>query len=330
LIRGWVTVNSSQVDDKVLLKSDSMPTYHLAHIVDDHLMEITHAVRGEEWLPSAPAHILIYRYLGLEDQMPMYAHLPLLLKPDGNGKLSKRDGDRLGFPVFPIDWTDPKSGEKSSGYREKGYFPEAFVNMLALLGWNPGTNQEIFSLEELSVAFSFERVSKSGAKFDPEKAKWFNQQYLRNKPLAEIAMEFEKILQEHNITFDRTYVEQCCELLREKAHFVHEFWELGSYFFIAPQSYDEKVIGKRWNEKARDFFQGLAEVIRSCEPDTAAMEKAFRAFADDKGIPPNSMMQLTRVLVTGMGSGPGVFDTLSLIGNKESATRIEAALQKLP
>lgn len=329
LIRGWVTFNSSQVDDKVLLKSDGMPTYHLAHIVDDHLMEITHAVRGEEWLPSAPAHILIYRYLGLEEVMPRYAHLPLLLKPDGNGKLSKRDGDRLGFPVFPLDWTDPATGEVSSGYRERGYFPEAFVNMLALLGWNPGTNQEIFSMKELTEAFSFERVSKSGAKFDPEKSKWFNQQYLRSKPIEEVAEIFEAELKERGVQAEKGYIQASADLLREKAHFIHEFWSLGSYFFERPESYDEKVIGKRWNEDAEQFFSGLPGVFANCDDTAEGIEAAFRRHAEGMEIKPNSMLQLLRVLVTGMSSGPGLFETMALLGNRECAERIEAALKKV-
>ncbi len=329
IIRGWVVVNSNQVDDKVLLKSDGMPTYHLAHIVDDHLMEITHAVRGEEWLPSAPAHILIYRYLGWEQTMPLYAHLPLLLKPDGNGKLSKRDGDRLGFPVFPLNWTDPATGEVSSGYREKGYFPEAFVNMLALLGWNPGTNQELFSMEELIEAFSFERVSKSGAKFDPEKTKWFNQQYLRKYPITEIADQFEETLEKHNVSANREYVEKACELLREKAHFVHEFWELGAYFFMAPDVFDEKVISKKWDDQARSFFKGLPDAMKKSGNSAIELEEGFKSYAESAGVKANSMLQLLRVLVTGAASGPALFDTIALIGKEESVNRVETAIQKL-
>jgi glutamyl-tRNA synthetase len=329
MIRGWVTFNSSQVDDKVLLKSDGMPTYHLAHIVDDHLMKITHAVRGEEWLPSAPAHILIYRYLGLEDVMPRYAHLPLLLKPDGNGKLSKRDGDRLGFPVFPLNWTDPATGEVSPGYREKGYFPEAFVNMLVLLGWNPGTNQEIFSMDQLIEAFSFERVSKSGAKYDPEKAKWFNQQYLREKPVREVATIFAEELERRGVISEQGFVEKVSDLLREKAHFIHEFWDLGSYFFQRPAVYDEKVISKRWNDDARKFFTGLPDVIRQSGSTAGEMESAFKGYADSVQVKPNSMLQLLRVLITGMPSGPGLFETMALLGNRECAERIESALSDL-
>jgi glutamyl-tRNA synthetase len=225
LIRGWVSVSTTQMDDKVLFKSDGMPTYHLANVVDDYLMETSHVIRGEEWLPSAPLHVLLYRYLGWEDVMPQFAHLPLLLKPEGNGKLSKRDGDRLGFPVFPLEWKDPASGEVSSGYRETGYFPEAVVNMLALLGWNAGNNQELFTKEELIEAFSIERVSKHGAKFDQNKARWFNQQYLRQQPDAVIAERLKPVLTSNNVTADDSYIEKVCALMKEKVTFPKEVWE---------------------------------------------------------------------------------------------------------
>ncbi len=330
IIRGWVVVNSAQVDDKVLLKSDGMPTYHLAHIVDDYLMEITHAVRGEEWLPSAPAHILINRYLGWEKIMPLYAHLPLLLKPDGNGKLSKRDGDRLGFPVFPTEWKDPVSGEISSGYREKGYFPDAFVNMLALLGWNPGNNQELFSMEELIEAFSFERVSKSGAKFDPEKAKWFNQQYLRKRADADLADMFIPVLEEKGIKAERSYVEKVCKLMKEKAHFVNEFWSLGSYFFIAPDTYDTEVVKKRWNDSSKQFIAALVTAFQSTESFTATeTETVFKATAEKLEIGSGSVMQMLRVCISGVGGGPHLFDVVELLGKKEVIKRLETAGLKL-
>lgn len=330
IIRGWVVVNSAQVDDKVLLKSDGMPTYHLAHIVDDYLMEITHAVRGEEWLPSAPAHILINRYLGWEKIMPLYAHLPLLLKPDGNGKLSKRDGDRLGFPVFPIEWKDPATGEISSGYREKGYFPDAFVNMLALLGWNPGNNQELFSMEELIEAFSFERVSKSGAKFDPEKAKWFNQQYLRKRSDADLADMFIPELEAKGIKAERTFVEKVCKLMKEKAHFVNEFWSLGSYFFIAPAEYDAEVVKKRWNETSKQFISELITAYKTIENFSAVdAENVFKATAEKMGIGSGSVMQLFRVCISGAGGGPHLFDVVELLGKEEVVKRLEAAVINL-
>jgi glutamyl-tRNA synthetase len=334
IIRGWVVVNSSQVDDKVLLKSDGMPTYHLAHIVDDILMEITHAVRGEEWLPSAPAHMLIYRYLGLESSMPQYAHLPLLLKPDGNGKLSKRDGDRLGFPTFPLDWTDPATGEISSGYREKGYFPEAFINILVLLGWNPGTVQELFTLEELAQLFTFERVSKSGAKFDPEKAKWFNQQYLRKKSDEELAALFLPALKEHlpagSPLLESKYVTTFCKLIKEKAHFVNEFWSLGSYFFIAPQSYDADVLKKRWNEQSEKFMLALTDNYKAIDNFTAAeTENVFKQTGEQTGVAVGTVMQLLRVLLTGVGGGPMLFEMMELLGKKETLHRLETALVKV-
>jgi len=264
IIRGWVVVHTQSLDDKVLFKSDGMPTYHLANVVDDYLMKITHVIRGEEWLPSAPLHVLLYRSFGWEDVMPQFAHLPLLLRPDGNGKLSKRDGDRLGFPVFPLDWKDPATGEQSSGYRERGYFPDAVVNLLAFLGWNPGTTQELFSMEELIQAFSLERVSKHGAKFDPDKAKWYNQQYLRKRTDTELAESFMPIVKSKGVTGDLAseyYVERVCTLIKEKAHFVNEFWDLGSFFFFAPEAYDNGVIQKKWKDNVPAFFAKLKDVL---------------------------------------------------------------------
>jgi len=323
IIRGWVVVHSSQVDDKVLLKSDGMPTYHLAHIIDDYLMEITHAVRGEEWLPSAPAHLLIYRYLGWENVMPQYAHLPLLLKPDGNGKLSKRDGDKLGFPVFPLEWKDPATGETSSGYREMGYFPEAVINIIALLGWNPGHNTEMMSMDELIAQFSFEKVSKSGAKFDPDKAKWFNQQYLRHKDDTELAKEFLIDLNRRGHHPEAEYVTHVCRLIKEKAHFIKEFWDLGSFFFVAPDKYDADVIKKRWNEdakkaiaKAKDDFKNLNDWKAS------EIEKQFKLSCEN----PGSVMQVLRVCLSGFGGGPVLWEMAELLGREEVVKRLEAAL----
>ena len=324
IIRGWVTVNSSQVDDKVLLKSDGMPTYHLAHIVDDIEMEISHAVRGEEWLPSAPAHILIYRYLGLEDQMPKLAHLPLILNPDGNGKISKREAR---FPVFPLSWQDPREATPYIGYRESGYYPEAFVNILALLGWNPGNNEELFTLEELSNIFEFERVHKSGAKFDPEKAKWFNQQYLRKKSDEELAQAFIPILKEKGFERDHHFMIQFCKLVKEKVQFVHEFWDHGRYIFIAPTSYDEKVMTKKWNEKSKDVFDKVLlrfEEITSW--NTEEITKQFHVAEAEAG---KIDMQLLRVLLTGVAGGPQLFDMLALMGKEEVLSRLSAALNKL-
>lgn len=328
IIRGWVVVNSTQVDDKVLLKSDGMPTYHLAHIVDDIEMEISHCVRAEEWLPSAPAHILIYKYLGLEDKMPLLAHLPLILKTDGNGKLSKRD--KSGIPMFPLNWHDERTGETYTGYRENGFFPEAFINMLAMLGWNPGTTQEIFSLDELVQAFTFERVNKSGAKFDPEKTKWFNQQYLRMKSDAELATLFATILKEHNITADSKFVEGVCKLVKEKAHFVSEFWANGSYFFIAPTSYDADVIKKRWNEQASTFIKEVTEAYKNLSNFNAAeTEATFKATAEKLGMGPGQVMQLFRVCLSGVGGGPMLFEMAELLGKEEVVKRLNTALSSI-
>ena len=323
IIRGWVTVNSAQVDDKVLLKSDGMPTYHLAHIVDDIEMEITHAVRGEEWLPSAPAHILIYRYLGLEDQMPKLAHLPLILNPDGNGKISKRESR---FPVFPLSWHDPREATPYIGYKESGYYPEAFINILALLGWNPGNNEELFSVDQLAQLFSFERVHKSGAKFDPEKAKWFNQQYLRAKSDHELSQVFKPILKEKGYEKDDAFMNNFCKLVKEKVQFVHEFWDHGKYIFEAPTSYDQKIITKKWNDTSGTLFNSVLITFNSL--DTWTSQNIHDAFEDLLKTTGKIDMQLLRVLITGVAGGPQLFDMLALIGKDEVIKRLELALQK--
>lgn len=329
IIRGWVVVNSSTIDDKVLLKSDGMPTYHLAHIVDDIEMKITHAVRGEEWLPSMPAHYLVYSYLGLENEMPQYAHLPLLLKPDGNGKLSKRDGDRLGFPTFPLDWKDPKTGEHCSGYRERGYYPEAFLNILALLGWNPGNNLELMTLDEMITLFSFERVNKAGAKFDPEKAKWFNQQYLRKQTNAELAAVFAKDLEVRGVKTNLD-LEKVCELLKEKAHFTNEFWSLGSYLFEAPIAYDEAVVKKRWNENVKTYCEKLVVNYQNlADFNVANTEGVFKSTAEECGLKPGDVMQMLRVCITGVAGGPMLFEIMSLLGKEEVLNRLKTAVQKI-
>ena len=323
IIRGWVTVNSAQLDDKVLLKSDGMPTYHLAHIVDDIEMEITHAVRGEEWLPSAPAHILIYRYLGLEDQMPKLAHLPLILNPDGNGKISKREAR---FPVFPLSWHDPREATPYIGYKESGYYPEAFINILALLGWNPGNNEELFSVDQLAELFSFERVHKSGAKFDPEKAKWFNQQYLRAKSDHELSQVFKPILKEKGHEKDDTFMIDFCKLVKEKVQFVHEFWDHGKYIFEAPTSYDQKIMTKKWNDTSVTLFNSVLITFNSI--DTWTSQNIHDAFEDLLKTTGKIDMQLLRVLITGVAGGPQLFDMLALIGKNEVIKRLELALQK--
>lgn len=328
-IRGWVVVNSNNIDDKVLFKSDGMPTYHLANVVDDLLMEITHVIRGEEWLPSAPLHVLLYKMLGKEDAMPQFAHLPLILRPDGNGKLSKRDGDRLGFPVFPLTWKDPQTGEVSIGYSERGYFPEAFVNMLALLGWNPGNNRELFSMQELIELFSLERVNKSGAKFDPDKARWFNQQYLRMKNPEELAVLWQKDLTGRGINADTGYIARVVKLLMEKAHFVGEFWELGKFFFVDPESYDEKVIEKKLNEKSSAFLQAFKNAIENKAFRTHEdAHELFQQVAQDMQIKPGEVMQLLRVAITGQGSGPALFEILELLGPEKTIERLERFLKK--
>ncbi len=332
IIRGWVVVNSTQVDDKVLLKSDGMPTYHLAHIVDDIEMKISHAVRGEEWLPSAPAHILIYRYLGLESDMPLLAHLPLILKPDGNGKLSKRD--KSGLPMFPLDWHDERTGESYVGYRESGFTADAFINMLALLGWNPGDTREIMPMSELIESFSFERVNKSGAKFDPEKTKWFNQQYLRKRSDAELAESFAPILESkgHKAGLPageagKVFLTEFCRLIKEKAHFINEFYDLGSYFFVAPNSYDEKVISKKWNENSKALYTKLNEKFSAAsEWSIDSVTKLFHEAETELG---KLDMQLVRVLVTGVSGGPQLMDMLALLGKTEVTNRISAALTVL-
>ena len=339
LIRGWVVVQSSQMDDKVLFKSDGMPTYHLANIVDDYSMKITHVIRGEEWLPSAPLHVLLYRYLGWDDVMPEFAHLPLLLRPDGNGKLSKRDGDRLGFPVFPLSGNllDVKTGkpESFSGYREAGYFAEAFINMLALLGWHSSGNQEIFSLEELVQEFSLDRVSKSGARFDPEKTKWFNQHYLRATPDEKLVVHLRPQVNAHlgeteSARFSDAYLQAVAKLLKEKAHFVSEFWSLGSYFFTEPAQYDAEVIKKRWNADAKRFLAALQanfSQVAPAEYQPQHLEAIFKATATETGINPGHVMQLLRVAISGVGGGPALFEVVALLGKEQIHNRLEKALQ---
>lgn len=329
LIRGEVVINSSVIDDKVLLKSsDGLPTYHMANVVDDFLMEISHVIRGEEWLPSAPLHVLLYKYLGWTDRMPQFAHLPLLLKPDGNGKLSKRDGDRLGFPVFPLNWTDPKTGDVFSGYREAGYFPEAVVNFLSLLGWNPGTEQEILSMEELIQLFSLERVSKSGAKFDYEKGKWFNHQYLQLKPVEEIADIFQHMLVEKDLFEDSEKVMKIVSMVRERANFIHELWEQASFFFVAPEKYSEIAIKKRWKADSPNQMLLLAELLESIEDFSAHnTENIVKAWIESKGWGLGAVMNAFRLAVVGESKGPHMFDITELIGREETVRRINRAVE---
>ncbi len=330
LIRGDVTVNTSTLDDKVLYKSaDSLPTYHLANIVDDHLMEITHVIRGEEWLPSLPLHYLLYRAFGWSDSQPAFAHLPLLLKPTGKGKLSKRDGDKMGFPVFPLQWTSPE-GETAHGYREDGYFPEAFVNMLALLGWNPGTDQEIFSMDELISLFSLERVGKSGARFNPEKARWFNAQYLRHKSDAELTALFMPILAEHEVTADPNIVERIVGLLKERATFVRDLWDLSWFFFKAPTEYDAKGVKKFWHEENIAKLRELRAILAAATDFTAtALEPMVHDWIVSHEYSMGQVMNAFRLAMVGQSSGPAIFEICEIVGRDETLARIDRALDSL-
>jgi glutamyl-tRNA synthetase len=328
MVRGHVTFQSGMVDDKVLLKADGMPTYHLAVVVDDYLMKITHAFRGEEWLPSAPVHILLWKYLGWEAHMPQWAHLPLILKPDGNGKLSKRDGDRLGFPVYAMNWTDPKSGETTKGFREIGFLPEAFINMLAVLGWNDGTEQEIFSMEELIAKFSIDRVHKAGAKFDFEKAKWFNHQYLVKKDNETLAALFLPVLQEKNITADPAYVATIAGMVKERCHFINEIWDHGFFFFEQPQSYDTAAVKPKWTEEKQQFFNIWAAELEAATSFTAVdLEASFKALAAEKGIKMGELQLPFRIMLCGGKFGPPVFDIAATLGKAETQRRIAKALE---
>jgi len=330
MIRGQVKVNTNNIDDKVLLKSDGMPTYHLANVVDDYHMKISHVIRGEEWLPSAPLHVLLYQYLGWSESMPQFAHLPLLLKPDGNGKLSKRDADKHGYPVFPLDWKDPKSSETWIGFREQGYLPEAVINFLAMLGWNPGTEQELFSLDELIETFSIERINKAGAKFDIEKGKWFNQQYLKKIPDEELAVDFMKILNEKNIECSDEKAASICGLLKERVTFPSEFWTSGQYFFFPPEEFDAKVIRKKWSEDARIVLAGYGEALRNI--DTLTAESALNILKDvleKQGVGMGKVMQVLRVVLTGVAGGPELMGIIGVLGKNEVISRIKVALKRI-
>jgi glutamyl-tRNA synthetase len=326
LIRGRIEVNTNAVDDKILFKSDGMPTYHLANIVDDHLMEISHVIRGEEWLPSLPLHVLLYKAFGWKE--PKFAHLPLLLKPEGNGKLSKRDGDKLGFPVFPLQWKDPKSGEVSRGYREDGYFPDAFLNMLALLGWNPGDERELFNMEEMIEAFSIERVGKAGAKFDPDKAKWFNHQYLVKKSDAELAELYMPVLVEKGIETDSEKVSQIVGLVKERVNFVSELWDQSFFFFEAPESYDDKAVKKRWKADSYQQMEELSSVLASIDDFSAEnTETVVKKWIEEKEFGMGMIMNAFRLLIVGALSGPHLFDIISIIGKEETLKRIKTGLE---
>jgi glutamyl-tRNA synthetase len=330
LIRGEVTVQSSQIDDKVLMKSDGMPTYHLANVVDDYLMKISHVIRGEEWLPSAPLHVLTYKFLGWEKEMPLFAHLPLLLKPDGNGKLSKRDADQMGFPIFPINWTDPKTGELAEGFRERGYLPEALINFLALLGWNPGNNQELFSLEELINAFEIDRIGKAGAKFDIQKANWFNQQYLRAKSDKELADILITEIKAKGIPCDQQKAMSIANALRERITFPQDLAEVGKLFFIAPTQFDEKIVAKKWNQEAVSVLSKLEEELRELTVVTAASaNEILQSITGALNIPSGKIMQALRLSLTGGASGPDLMITMEILGPQEVSARIAFAIDSL-
>ena len=331
LIRGEVVINSSILDDKVLYKSaDELPTYHLANIVDDHLMEVSHVIRGEEWLPSAPLHVLLYRAFGWEDTMPEFAHLPLLLKPEGNGKLSKRDGDRLGFPVFPLEWHDPKSGEISSGYRESGYLPEAVINFLALLGWNPGNDQEVMSMDELIKLFDLHRCSKSGAKFDYKKGIWFNHQYIQQKPNEEIAELFLPFLKEQGVEAPFEKVVTVVGMMKDRVSFIKELWDVCSFFFVAPTEYDEKTVKKRWKEDSAKCMTELAEVIAGIEDfSIEGQEKVVMDWIAEKGYHTGNIMNAFRLTLVGEGKGPHMFDISWVLGKEETIARMKRAVEVL-
>lgn len=327
-IRGAMEIDTNILDDKVLFKSDGMPTYHLANIVDDHLMKITHVIRGEEWLPSLALHILIYRAFGWDS--PKFAHLPLILKPQGKGKLSKRDGDKMGFPVFPLEWKDPSTGDISSGYREENYLPEAVVNMLAFLGWNPGTEQEFFNLEELIEAFELSRVHKSGAKFDPEKTKWFQQHYLQLQQEENLAVDFLLYLETKGITAQTDYTVQVIKILKERAVFVTDFWELGSYFFVAPKSFDEKTAKKIWKEDTNKTLQDLQEIIGELTPFTKQnLETEVKGWITQNEIGFGKVMQPLRLSLVGAMQGPDVFEIMEMIGKEETLDRLKFAMNTL-
>ena len=331
MIRGHVVIKSDILDDKVLYKSaDELPTYHLANIVDDHLMEITHVIRGEEWLPSAPLHVLLYRAFGWEDTMPTFAHLPLLLKPEGKGKLSKRDGDRLGFPVFPLEWHDPKTGDVSSGYRESGYFPEAVVNFLALLGWNPGTEQELFTLDELVQAFDIHKCSKAGARFDYQKGIWFNHEYMLKKSNEEVANLFAPIVANNGVDESMERITKVVAMMKDRVNFVKELWPLCSFFFIAPTEYDEKTVKKRWKADSAKVMSELADVLEGIDDfSVEGQEPVVMKWIEEKGYKLGDVMNAFRLTLVGIGKGPGMFDISAFLGKVETLKRMRKAIEVL-
>ncbi len=330
MIRKEVVMNTSILDDKVLYKSDGMPTYHLANVVDDHLMQITHVIRGEEWLPSCPLHVMLYKAFEWEDTMPEFAHLPLLLKPDGNGKLSKRDGDRLGFPVFPLRWQDPKTQEISSGYRECGYLPKAVINFLALLGWNPGGEKEVFEMEELIDLFSMDRISKGGAKFDQEKAKWFNHQYIQMEENEVLAKELSKTLNEKNLSFPMEYIVKVVCLIKERCNFTNEFYDQSYFFFSAPKEYDQKTIKKHWKELSGDYLKQIAQLLEDKTwTSTQEIDHLLHDYIKDNELNMGNIMNTLRLVLVGKSMGPSISEIMILIGKEETLRRINQALNTI-
>jgi len=331
IIRGWVVVHSSTIDDKVLMKSDGLPTYHLANVIDDHLMEITHVIRGEEWLPSAPLHVLLYRYFGWENTMPQFAHLPLILKPDGNGKLSKRAAEKAGFPIFPLNWKDPESGEVTFGFKEEGYLPKALINFLCLLGWNSGTDQEIFSIEELIAVFSIDKIGKAGTKFDIDKAKWFNQQYIHNMEPIELGNYLKGELQKQEIDLDLNRATSIAQLYQTRITFLHEMSKEAMIFFQPPSSFDPHVVSKKWNNEAVEAMRILANAFEKNLDilDAENVKTIYHETLSAGGINPGKMMQLLRLCVSGIGSGPDLMPMIAILGGKEVAKRIQTAINTL-
>ena len=331
LIRGDVVINSSILDDKVLYKSaDELPTYHLANIVDDHLMEVTHVIRGEEWLPSAPLHVLLYRAFGWADTMPAFAHLPLLLKPDGKGKLSKRDGDRLGFPVFPLEWHDPKTGEVSRGFREEGYLPEAVLNFLALLGWNPGNDQELMTLDEMVHLFDIHRCSKAGARFDYVKGIWFNHEYILKMSDERVAEMFMPILKEHGIDAPMDKVVTVVGMMKGRVNFVKELWDTCKFFFVAPTEYDPKTVQKRWKPDSAEMMTRLADLLESLDDFSLEnQERVVMKWIEDNGLHTGNIMNAFRLTLVGEGKGPHMFDISSVLGKEETIARMRRAIEVL-
>lgn len=330
LIRGWVSVHSSQIDDKVLIKSDGMPTYHLANVVDDYLMKISHVIRGEEWLPSAPLHVLLYKFFGWENEMPQFAHLPLLMKPDGNGKLSKRDADQMGFPIFPLNWKDPETGETAIGYKEAGYLPEALINFLAFLGWNPGTTQEVFSMPELIQAFSIERIGKAGAKFDIQKAQWFNQQYLRAKSDEELAEFLLNTLRNENVECSQEKAMKIAGIMKERVTFPKDFWEHGKFFFFSPTIFDQGVAAKKWNDEAVKVIAAFRDEVSTLNSIDAATAKAtLEKVTTGLNIGAGKILQALRLSITGAAGGPDLMMIMEIIGKDEIVKRIDYAIKTL-